>query len=260
MIQAMGGLMSVTGERDDLPGGGPQKAGVAVADLMTGMYATVAILAAVAHRERSGEGQYIDMALLDCQVAMMANQNMNYLVSGETPGRMGNAHMNIVPYQVFATADGHIIIAVGNDGQFARFCKVAGCPDIASDARFRTNSDRLANREALITLIEDIVIRRSSADWLGSLEAVSVPCGPINRLDQVFEDPQVRHRKLQRDLAHPLAGTVPQVVSPMNFSATPLSFDRPPPLLGEHTGDVLQSLLEVSPARFKALRDDGIIA
>jgi crotonobetainyl-CoA:carnitine CoA-transferase CaiB-like acyl-CoA transferase len=260
MIQAMGGLMSVTGERDDLPGGGPQKAGVAVADLMTGMYATVAILAAVAHRDRTGEGQYIDMALLDCQVAMMANQNMNYLVSGKAPGRMGNAHMNIVPYQVFATSDGHIIIAVGNDGQFTRFCAVAGCPELALDPRFKTNSDRLVNRGALIPLIEEIVSKRKRDDWLRSLEAATVPCGPINTLDQVFNNPQVKHRQLRRDMSHPLAGIVPQVVSPIKFSVTALEYDLPPPLLGQHTDQVLRQLLHLSEAALEKLRQQGIVA
>jgi crotonobetainyl-CoA:carnitine CoA-transferase CaiB-like acyl-CoA transferase len=259
MIQGLGGMMSLTGERDDLPGGGPQKVGVAVADLMTGMYATVGILAALAHRDRTGEGQYIDMALLDCQVAMLANQNMNYLTSGKVPGRMGNAHLNIVPYQVFATSDGHIIIAVGNDAQFVRFCEVAGCPELSRDERFKTNRARLENRRFLIPMIEAIVAGRCRQDWLQSLEAATVPCGPINNLDQVFEDPQVKHRNLKRDLPHPLAGSVPQVVNPIKFSQTPLEFTAAPPLLGQHTGEIMQGLLDLPKATVAALRQKGVL-
>lgn len=260
MVQAMGGLMSVTGERDDLPGGGPQKVGVAVADLMTGMYATIAILAAVAHRDQTGQGQYIDMALLDCQVAMLANQGMNYLTSGEVPMRMGNAHMNIVPYQVMATRDGHIIIAVGNDGQFARFCAVAGCPELSQNPMYKTNGDRLAHRDELITILSAIVSKRSSADWLAALEAATVPCGPINTLDQVFADPQVVHRGMKQDIPGPLGCYVPQVVSPMKFSATPLEFKTPPPLLGQHTAEILAIWLNLSDEETEKLKASGVIA
>ncbi len=258
MIQALGGMMSITGERDDLPGGGPQKVGVAVADLMTGMYATIGILGAVAHRDQTGQGQYIDMSLLDCQVAMLANQNMNYLISGDAPVRMGNAHMNIVPYQVFETSDGHIIIAVGNDQQFARFCKVAGCPELANNPKYITNSDRLIHRVELLALLTDIVAGRSSADWLRELKEAIVPCGAINTIDQVFEDPQIRHRGLKQDLPHPLSGSVPQVVSPIKYSGTPLEFNNPPPTLGQHTDEVMESVLGLSVEKIADLKRKGV--
>ena len=208
-IQGMGGLMSVTGERDDL-GGGPQKVGVAVADLFTGMYAAVAILAALRHAERTGEGQHVDMALLDTQVAMLANLGANYLVSGKVPGRSGNAHQNIVPYQVFEVApspDGHkdhLILAVGNDSQYAKFCEVAGRPELASDARFLKNQDRVRNRDVLVPLLEPVMKTRGKAQWLAALEQAKVPCGAINNLDEVFADPQVREREMVTHWHHPL--------------------------------------------------------
>ncbi len=226
IIQGMGGFMSVTGERDELPGGGPQKAGVAISDLMTGMYATVAIQAALAHRDRTGRGQHVDLALLDSMVAMMAVMDMNYLVSGVPPARAGNAHQNIVPYQVFACADGHLILAVGNDGQFAKFCAVAGRPEWALDPRFATNADRVRHRDSLVPLVAAVVCTRGQRQWLDALEDEGVPCGPINRLDQVFADPQVVARGIRRDLPHARAGTVPQVVAPLRFSATPLGLRR----------------------------------
>ena len=259
MIQGMGGLMSLTGERDDRPGGGPQKVGVAVADLMTGMYATVSILAALAHRDRSGLGQHIDLSLLDCQVAMLANQAMNYLTTGAPPPRQGNAHPNIVPYQTFATADGHFILAVGNDTQFRRFCELAGCAALADDARFSSNRKRVEQREALIPLLEPVLKARTTHGWIELLEPAGVPCGPINRLDEVFGDAQVRHRGLRVDIPHPAAGTVPLVASPMRFSATPLACERPPPLLGEHTEAVLRELLGASPEEIARLREEGVI-
>lgn len=248
MIQGMGGLMSITGERDDFPGGGPQKVGVAVADLMTGMYATVAVLAALAYREREGRGQYIDMALLDSQVAMIANMNMNYLASGVVPKRYGNAHANIVPYQVFRSQDGHVILAVGNDSQFAKFCEVAGSPELASDARFARNSDRVRNREIVIPILEDILRSRPTQEWVDALEPKGVPCGPINNIAQVFENPQVKHRGMRVEVPHPLAGTVPLVASPMKFSETPIEYRIPPPLLGQHTREILRDLLEIEDA------------
>jgi crotonobetainyl-CoA:carnitine CoA-transferase CaiB-like acyl-CoA transferase len=248
MIQGMGGLMSITGERDDFPGGGPQKVGVAVADLMTGMYATVAVLAALAYREREGRGQYIDMALLDSQVAMIANMNMNYLASGVVPKRYGNAHANIVPYQVFRSQDGHVILAVGNDNQFAKFCEVAGRPELASDARFARNSDRVRNREIVIPILEDILRSRPTQEWVDALEPKGVPCGPINNIAQVFENPQVKHRAMRVEVPHPLAGTVPLVASPMKFSETPIEYRIPPPLLGQHTRGILRDLLEIEDA------------
>ncbi|HEV3240405.1 MAG TPA: CaiB/BaiF CoA-transferase family protein [Casimicrobiaceae bacterium] len=260
IIQGMGGFMSVTGERDDLPGGGPQKAGIAISDLMTGMYACTAILAAVAQREVSGEGQYIDTSLLDTQVAMMAVMNMNYLVSGTAPGRAGNAHQNIVPYQVFGCADGHLILAVGNDDQFARFCAVAGKPEWARDPRFAANADRVLRRDMLVPLVAAVMGTRTERDWLAALEAVGVPCGPINRLDQVFADPQVRHRGMRFEMPHPLSGTVPQVGNPLHFSATPVAYTQAPPLLGEHTATVLAARLGLSAAALSELVAHQVIA
>jgi len=259
IIQGMGGFMSVTGERDDAPGGGPQKAGIAVADLMTGMYASTAILAAIARRELSGAGQYIDTSLLDTQIAMMAAMNMNYLVSGTPPGRAGNAHQNIVPYQVFACADGHLILAVGNDAQFARFCDVAGRPEWAADPSIATNAGRVQQRDTLVPMIAEVVLTRTQRDWLAALEAVGVPCGPINRLDQVFADPQVQARRMRFDLPHPLSGTVPQVANPLNFSATPVTYTQAPPLLGEHTEAVLAERLGLSKESLADLAARGVI-
>jgi len=259
IIQGMGGFMSVTGERDELPGGGPQKAGVAISDLMTGMYATVAIQAALAHRDRTGRGQHVDLALLDSMVAMMAVMDMNYLVSGVPPARAGNAHQNIVPYQVFACADGHLILAVGNDGQFAKFCAVAGRPEWALDPRFARNADRVRHRDTLVPLVAAVVRTRGQREWLDALEGEGVPCGPINRLDQVFADPQVVARGIRRDLPHSRAGTVPQVVAPLRFSATPLGYDAPPPLLGEHTAAVLRETLDYDEAAIAALAARGVI-
>jgi crotonobetainyl-CoA:carnitine CoA-transferase CaiB-like acyl-CoA transferase len=238
-VQGLGGLMSVTGERDDLPGGGPQKVGVAVADLFTGMYATVAILAALRHRDATGHGQAIDMALLDTQVAMLANLSANYLVTGQAPRRAGNAHQNIVPYQVFEVADGHLILAVGNDGQFQRFCAVAGVPELARETRFASNAGRVRHRGELVPLLEPVLKRRTRADWLGALEAAKVPCGPINDLADVFADPQVQARGMAAPVPHPLTHTLRLVASPMKLSRTPPQLRHPPPLLGQHTDEVL---------------------
>ena len=246
-IQGLGGLMSVTGPSraeiaDDAPGGGPQKVGVAVADLFTGMYATTAILAALRHRDRTGQGQAIDMALLDTQVAMLANLGAGYLATGVAPQRAGNAHQNIVPYQVFEVADGHLILAVGNDGQFARFCAVAGCPEIAADTRFARNAGRVRGRAVLVPVLAARMKARTRADWLGALEAAKVPCGPINDLAEVFADAQVRERGMTVELAHPLAGAVRLVASPMKLSVTPVRYERAPPLLGADTVTVLGEL------------------
>ncbi len=257
-VQGMGGLMSVTGERDDLPGGGPQKVGVAVADLFTGMYATVAILAALRHRDLTGAGQCIDMALLDTQVAMLANLGANYLVTGAAPQRMGNAHQNIVPYQVFEVADGHIILAVGNDGQFARFCGVAARADLAQDPRFMRNADRVRHRAMLVPLLAELMKRRTKADWLAALEAARVPCGAINDLAEVFVDPQIDARGMTVEVPHPLAGALRLVASPMKLSATPVQYRRSPPLLGEHTDEVLREF-GLSRERCAALREQGVI-
>jgi crotonobetainyl-CoA:carnitine CoA-transferase CaiB-like acyl-CoA transferase len=257
-VQGMGGLMSVTGERDDLPGGGPQKAGVAVADLFTGMYSVVAILAALRHRDATGLGQVIDMALLDTQVAMLANLGAAYLATGQAPARAGNAHQNIVPYQVFEVADGHLILAVGNDGQFAKFCAVAGHAELALDARFARNAERVKNREVLVPLLAGIMKQRSKADWLAALEAAKVPCGAINNLDEVFADPQVAAREMTVSLPHPLTDTLRVVASPMKLSRTPVQYRRAPPLLGQHTDEVL-SAAGWSPERLAELRNRKVI-
>ncbi len=267
-IQGIGGLMSVTGERDDL-GGGPQKVGVAVADLFTGMYASVAILAALRHAENTGHGQHIDMALLDTQVAMLANLGANYLVAGQydgkVPGRAGNAHANIVPYQVFETAptaDGnkdHLILAVGNDNQYAKFCKVAGRPELSNDTRFATNAQRVRHRAVLIPILEDILKSRSKADWLSALEAEKVPCGAINSLAEVFADPHIRSRDMVTQWQHPARGAMELTASPMKLSATPVRSDLPPPLLGQHTDEVLRELLQIDTMSLDALRKQRII-
>lgn len=259
MIQGMGGLMSVTGEQDDLPGGGPQKVGVALADVLTGLYATVAVLAALAHRDQSGVGQSIDLALFDVQLACLANQASNYLISGVPPRRLGNAHPNIVPYQVFATADGYIILAVGNDRQFARFCELAGRPELATDERFATNAVRVHNRETLVPIVHDLMIQRGSQAWLDALEQAGIPCGPINALDQVFADPQIQHRGMRVELPHPLAGVVPLTASPLRLSATPVRYQGPPPTLGQHTDEVLGERLGLNAADIDALRAEGIV-
>ena len=247
LIQGMGGLMSITGRADGTPGEGPLKVGVALTDILTGLYAAVGILAALAHRDRSGEGQHIDVSLLDVQVASLANQAMNYLASGQQPPRLGNAHPNIVPYQDFKTADGHVILTIGNDGQFRRFCQVAGHPEWAADARFKTNTDRLQHRDALIPLIAQAIGLHPSAYWLATLEAHEVPCGPINTLAEVFNDPQVRHRGMAVPLPGAAPGTPPMLGSPLRLSATPVEYRSAPPLLGADTDAVLHSWLGLAP-------------
>jgi crotonobetainyl-CoA:carnitine CoA-transferase CaiB-like acyl-CoA transferase len=261
--QGMGGLMSVTGPArdeiaDDAPGGGPQKVGVAVADLFTGLYASVAILAALRHRDRTGHGQAIDMALLDTQVAMLANLGAGYLMTGVAPQRAGNAHQNIVPYQVFEVADGHLILAVGNDTQFARFCEVAGRPELARDPRFSRNADRVRHRATLVPLLAAELKRRKRRQWLEALEAAKVPCGPINDLADVFDDPQVRARGMAVELPHPVGERVRLVASPIKMGATPVQYRRAPPLLGADTEEVLAEL-GVSPDEIAALRRAGAI-
>src|SRR5690606_24914814 len=242
MIQGMGGLMSITGERDDLPGGGPQKAGVAVTDIITGMYATVAVMGALQERHRSGLGQHIDVALLDCHVAMLANQNLNYMTTGVAPRRAGNAHQNVVPYQVFASSDGHLIVATGNDSQYRAYCGAIGRPDLAVNPDYATNSQRLINRVALIAELETIMKTRTRDDWIAALQNVGVPCGPINTIEQVFENPQVKAREIWKTLPHPLAGTTPTTASPIRYSATPVQYRMAPPLLGQHTEEILKEL------------------
>jgi crotonobetainyl-CoA:carnitine CoA-transferase CaiB-like acyl-CoA transferase len=259
LIQGMGGLMSVTGERDGLPGGGPQKAGVALTDLMTGMYATIAVLAALTHRDRTGEGQYIDMALLDTQVAMLANVGSNYLNSGKPPKRWGNAHANIVPYQTFACADGHIIVAAGNDGQYQKFVEAGGRPELAQDPRFATNPLRVQHRDVLVPLLAGMVATRRRDEWIAMLEAVGVPCGPINDVGEVFANEQVRAREMAIDLPHPQAGKVTLVRSPMKMSATPATSKMAPPLLGQHTDEVLREVLGKSGDEVAALRERGVV-
>jgi len=243
MIQGMGGLMSITGERDDLPGGGPQKAGVAVTDIVTGMYATVAILAALQERHRSGLGQHLDIALLDCHVALLANQNSNYFNSGVAPTRAGNAHQNVVPYQVFAASDGHLIVATGNESQYRAYCRAIGAPELGDDPRFCTNRLRVTNRKVLIGLLSAIMREGRRDDWIAKLEAVGVPCGPINNIAQAFAHPQSEARQLRRDLPHPSGSTAPVTASPLRFSGSPVVYRRAPPLLGEHTEEVLRDVL-----------------
>ena len=267
-IQGMGGLMSVTGERDDL-GGGPQKVGVAVADLMTGMYATVGILAALRHAEKTGVGQQVDMALLDTQVAMLANLGANYLVSGKVPQRMGNAHQNIVPYQVFEVApalDGskdHLILAVGNDAQYVKFCKVANIPELGLNPLFAKNRDRVHNRSQLVPILEAVMKLRGKADWLSALEAAKVPCGAINNLAEVFADPQIEARDMVTHWQHPLKSDLPLVASPIKLSVTPVRVPGlgglPPPLLGQHTDDVLRGMLNYSDAQLAELKNAQVI-
>ncbi|MDY0964920.1 MULTISPECIES: CaiB/BaiF CoA transferase family protein [Massilia] len=259
LIQGMGGLMSVTGERDDLPGGGPQKAGVALTDLMTGMYATVAVLAALTHRDRTGEGQHIDMALLDTQVAMLANVGSNYLNSGKPPKRWGNAHANIVPYQTFACADGHLIVATGNDGQYQKFVEAGGRPDLAGDPRFATNPLRVHNRELLVPLLSEMVKLKKRDEWIALLEEKGVPCGPINDVGEVFANEQVQARAMAIDLPHPSAGQVKLVRNPIRMSATPATSGMAPPLLGQHTTEVLREMLGRSEEEIAALRERGIV-
>jgi formyl-CoA transferase len=259
LIQGMGGLMSVTGERDDLPGGGPQKAGVALTDLMTGMYATVAVLAALTHRDRTGEGQHIDMSLLDTQVAMLANVGSNYLNSGQPPKRWGNAHANIVPYQTFACADGHIIVATGNDGQYQKFVEAGGRPELGSDERFATNPLRVRNRDTLVPILAEMVKQKTRDEWIALLEERGVPCGPINDLADVFANPQVVAREVAIELPHPTAGKVKLVRSPIKMSATPATSDKAPPLLGQHTDEVLREVLGRSEADIAALRGKGVV-
>ncbi len=259
MMQGMGGLMSITGVPDGEPGAGPQKVGVAVVDLMTGMYATTAILGALFERTTSGVGQYIDLALLDTQVAWLANQNLNFLLSGKAPTRQGTSHPNIVPYQSFPTADGHLMLAVGNDGQFQRLAAALGRSELATDARFATNAARVAARAVLVPELAAILRTRPTRAWIALLTPLQVPCGPINDLSEVFAEPQVRHRALRMDLPHPTAGSVPQVRNPIRFSRTPLEYRLAPPLLGEHTDRVLAEELGLAAPELARLRRAGAI-
>lgn len=259
LIQAMGGLMSVTGRPDDTPGGGPQKVGVALTDIMTGLYAAIAIQAALAERAHSGRGQHIDLSLFDVQVACLANQASNFLVGGNVPSRLGNGHPNIVPYEDFPTADGYMVLAIGNDDQFARFCAIADRPEWATDPRYSSNRQRVIHRETLIPQLRQTTVMRTTERWIAELEAAAIPCGPINRLDEVFADPQVRARGMRIDLPHPRAGQVPLVASPIRLSASPVAYHRAPPMLGEHTDEVLGDWLAMGADDIRKLREQAVI-
>ncbi|MBX9915087.1 MAG: CoA transferase [Pseudomonadaceae bacterium] len=259
MIQGLGGLMSLTGRPEGEDGAGPMKVGVALTDILTGLYATVGVLAALNYREQSGLGQHVDLALLDVQVACLANQAMNYLTTGVAPRRLGNGHPNIVPYQDFPAADGDFVLAVGNDGQFRKFCEVAGQREWADDSRFITNSARVTNREVLVPLIRQVTVFKTTAQWIAALEQAGVPCGPINSVAQVFADPHVQARGLRLDLPNSLGGTTPQVASPLRLSVTPVEYRNAPPLLGEHTDLVLQRLLGLSPEQISSLRAAAVL-
>jgi len=258
MIQAASGLMSVTGERDGLPGAGPQKVGVPIVDLMTGMYTAVAVLAGLARRDHTGEGEYIDIGMLDVGVSMLANQAMNYLISGKAPRRAGNKHPNIQPQDVFATRDGYIALVVGNDSQYVKFCEAVGRPEWAGDERFRTNAGRVTNQAVLLPMIGELLATRDTRAWSELFNSAGVPCGPINTVPEVFEDEQVKHRSMLLRIAHPAAGSVPQVASPMKFTEAPLSFDRPPPLIGQHTQEILREI-GLDAGQIEALAAQGII-
>ena len=259
LIQAMGGLMSVTGAPDGKPGAGPQKIGVALTDILTGLYMTIAALSAIAKRDTTGEGCHVDMALLDVTTATMANQALNFLVTGKAPGPMCNAHPNIVPYEAFEASDMYLIVAVGNDSQFARFVEAGGQPELAKDKRFSDNAARVDNREILIPIIQDFMKRRTGADWIDALEKVGVPCGPINNMEQVFAHPQIQHRGMRMALDHPLAGTVPQVANPIKFTGQPHTYQGAPPTLGQHSIDVLSGILDMSDEEIASLKSAGIV-
>jgi crotonobetainyl-CoA:carnitine CoA-transferase CaiB-like acyl-CoA transferase len=259
MIQGMGGLMSITGVPDGEPGAGPQKVGVAVADLMTGLYAVIAIVGALFERERSGAGQHVDLALLDTQLACLANQALGFLVSGQSPRRRGTAHPSIVPYQAFATAEGHLMLAIGNDRQFAAFCAVAGEPTLAADTRFATNAQRVAHRDVLIPKVGALLEARSARQWIEALNAAGVPCGPINDIGEALAEPQVRAREVQISLPHAF-GTAPGVRNPIRYSRTPLDHRVPPPLLGEHTSRILAERLGLGEAEIADLRQRRVVA
>jgi crotonobetainyl-CoA:carnitine CoA-transferase CaiB-like acyl-CoA transferase len=259
VFQGMGGLMSITGLPDDEPGGGPVKCGIAITDILAGMYTASAVLAAVEHRHLSGLGQYIDVALLDCVVALNSYQATNYFISGQTPPRMGNAHTNMVPYQAFACADGHVILAVGNDSQFASLCRVIERPELAADARFVKSADRVRHREQLVPIVADALRGRTMSDWVQRLNDANVPCGPIYTIPQVFDDPHVVQRGIRRTLPHPVGTDMPLLANPTRFSATPIEHDTPAPLLGQHTDQTLQQLLGKTAAEISSLRAQGVL-
>ena len=254
MAQGAGGIMSVTGEAD----GPPLKVGVAVNDVMSGLYAAVAILSALRHRDRTGRGQHIDIALLDVQVGWLYNVGLNYLLSGQVPRRWGTAHPNTVPYQVFPTSDGHVILGANNDAQFRRLCECAGASELAADARFTTNALRLEHRVELVEIVAGLTRKQTTQQWVERLEAAGLPCGPVNTIDRVFDDPQVLHREMKISVTHP-AGPAPLIGSPLKLSDSPVSFRRPPPTLGQHTDEVLESLLKLGAGERATLREGGII-
>lgn len=256
MAQGTGGIMSITGE----PDAPPSKVPVAINDIMTGMYAAVAILAALRYRDRHGLGQHIDLGLLDTQVAWLYNVGLNYLTSGEIPKRLGTAHPNSVPYQVFPTADGHFILGANNDGQFRRYCEAAGMPELANDLRYRTNADRVRNRDALIETISQISRQHPTQYWLRCLDEAGVPCAPVNTIDQVFADPQVKHRQMQITMPHPATNSNVRLIGdPIKLSETPVTYRYPPPMMGQHSESVLQELLGLSESEIRRLREQGII-
>jgi crotonobetainyl-CoA:carnitine CoA-transferase CaiB-like acyl-CoA transferase len=259
LIQGMGGLMSITGQPDGAPGAAPMKVGVAVSDIFTGLYTSIATLAALLHQARTGEGQHIDMALFDCQAAALANQAANFLVGGTVPARLGNAHPNIVPYQAFATADGFLILAVAKDAQFRRFCKAASEEGLGGDPRFVTNALRVQHRAELVPLLEALLRQRSTREWIALLERANVPCGPINRIDEVFADPQAIARALTVSLPHSAGPNLDLVASPLRLEKTPPEYRNAPPLLGEHTDAVLRDELAITPDELARLRAASVI-
>ena len=259
MAQGMGGLMSVTGERDDLPGGGPQRVGVPIIDMSTGMYASVAICAAIAHRAVTGQGQWIDVSLLDSCVALLANQAMNFFATGESPSSLGNAHPNIVPYLTFKTADGAIILACGNDNLFKKFCELAECTHLAQDPQYATNGERVKNREELTRLLNLVFLKHTTKEWVKLLDEGGVANGPINKIEEVFQEPQVQARGMQIELPHAVAGKVTLVASPMKFSETPIKHEMPPPALGQHTDEILSQLLKKTSDEIAELKGAGVV-
>jgi crotonobetainyl-CoA:carnitine CoA-transferase CaiB-like acyl-CoA transferase len=259
LIQAQGGLMSITGVADGDPGAGPQRVGMAVSDLTTGMNAVIAILGAVLHRNQTGEGQYIDMALLDVQVSWLANQAHSYFCGGEVPRRTGSYQPNLAPYEPFQTKDGSLIIAVGNDLQFQRLCDALALRNLSSDPRFKSNPARVENRKALVEKICEVTRTRSSQEWTAVLREAQVPCGPVQSIDEVFEDPQIKARDMVVNVDHPLLGAVPTIANPIKYSSTPLEYKKAPPMLGQHTKSVLAEYLGISEAQVTGLRSRGAI-
>ena len=259
IFQAMSGLMSITGERDDLPGGGPAKVGLAICDVITGIYSSFAVMAALAHRDKSGEGQHIDMSLLDVAIATISHINMNYLVGGIFPKRMGTSHPSIVPYQVFNAADGQMVVAVGNDTQFSKLCQTLGLGALPGDERFRTNVSRVKNRDDLVPMIQEKFREKPAAHWIDTLTGIGVPCGPINNIKQVFDDPHIKSRGMRVEVDHPRGGKISMLANPARLSVTPASYDRVPPQLGEHTHEVLRSVLNLDDQTIEALTSAGVI-